>query len=215
MQEVINLNLVAMEEGSSINPKSVMDFLKASALNDRLEFDSERMLVRVGIFDSRASQIAWEAAGRRFPLVMYFDPESEGGKAVMKLFEGLSSGDRAELDMIPAKVGCRMSLYIRRERTDLVARFWEAMFPPGIAKDAARALRGRVREVDCISVKVPDDMVFKALKKGKASDRIINPDGSVYVTEEIFRQLREEQEKDFLRMYGKSKGKNHTSRGGR
>ena len=215
MQEIINLNLLANEEGISVNPKALMDTMQMLQFKHHLSFDYDRMLVLCDVFDSVGSQAVWESAGRRFPLTFCFDSESDGGVAILKLYDSLPDRDHADVDLIPAKVGCRMSLYVRRERTDLVARFWATMFPPNEKKDSARLRGGRDRSVELISARVPEDLVMSALKKGKARDKIIHPDGAVYVTDEILRQIRKEREGELLRKNGKKKVQTHTYRDGR
>lgn len=215
MNEIINLKLVAMEEGSSIDLKAVMDALQMLQFKHRISYDYDRMMVLCDVFDSVASQKVWEAAGRRFPLAFYFDSETIGGTAVMQLYDSLTERDRADVDIIPAKTGCRTSLYVRRERADLLARFWDAMFPPTTKKESARLRGGRNRSVEFISAKVPEDLVMSALKKGKARDKIICLDGAVYVTDEILRQIRKDHEVELMRKSGKKKVSNRNYREGR
>lgn len=205
MKEIINLGLIAMEEGGPENPKEVMDSLQMLQFQHRVSFDPERMLVLCDALDSVASQKVWEVAGRRFPLAFYFDSESPGGQAVMKLYDSLSDQDRADIDLIPTKVGCRMALYINRDRNDLVGRFWSAMFPPDIKWASARLRGGRSREIEHITARVPEELILPALKKGKARDKIIYPDGAVYVTDGILRQVQREREGELLRKTGKKK----------
>ena len=199
MNEIINMALVAMEEGSTLDPKSVMDTLRMLQFKHHVSFDYDRMLVLCDISDGIASQKVWEAAGRRFPLTFPFDKESVGGQAVQELYQSLSPRDREDVDLIPAKSGCRTSLYVRRERADLIARFWAAMFTPNVTQEEARLRGGRDRETERITVKVPDDLVLRAAKKGRGFDRVFYLDGSIYVTEEMLRQLQREHEEEHLR----------------
>ena len=214
MYEVINLALIAQEK-ESINMETVTKDLQMLQFTHRISYDNERMLVLCDALDSVASQKVWEAAGRRFPLAFYFDSESPGGQAVMKLYDSLTDQDRADIDLIPTKVGCRMALYINRDRNDLVGRFWSAMFPPDIQWASARLRGGRSREIEHITARVPEELILPALKKGKARDKIIYPDGAVYVTDGILRQIQREHEGELLRKVGKKKVPNRNYREGR
>ena len=201
VKEIINLGLTAQETGGR-DPEAVMKDLLLLELRYNIGIDRERMLVSCYASDSNASQAVWETAGRRFPLTFYFDIESPGGKAVMELHGSLSESDRGDIDLFPARVGCRMSLYIRRERADLIARFWSVMFPPDIKVDASQARSGRVRLEHCTS-RVPDELILQATKRFKASDLDFRPDGSVYISGAMLRQLQREHEEDALRSHGR------------
>ena len=215
MKEVINLKMVAMEEGTTLDPKQVMDSLQMLQFGHSISLDSERMLVLVDVSDRTASQKVWEAAGRRFPLAFCFDPESVGGKAVLQLLESLSDTDREDVDFFRSKIGCRCSLYIKRERADLARRFWAAMFPPSEKPESARRRGGRNRLAERITVKLPEDLVLEALQNGSILDKAIYPDGSVYVTENSYRQLRQEQERNLVGLAKKPETKTYFQRGGR
>ena len=216
MKEIINLNLIATEEGNSRNPKAVMDSLLMLQFNHRVSFDQQRMLVLCDVSDSTASQKTWEAAGRRFPLAFFYNPESAGGRAVKQLYSSLSDRDLEDVDLIPANVGCRMSLYVKKERTDLISKFWLAMFPPNESLDSVRGRGGRSRMTERITAKVPEDLALAAITKVDILDRVIHPDGTIYVTAEALRRLQRECERELLRKQRDLGDEpDHSYRGGR
>lgn len=87
---------------------------------------------------------------------------------------------------------------VRRERADLITRFWEALLPPNNMQNTTRIRAGRYRTAEC-NMKVPEEIVLQAAKTGRGVDKVFHLDGSLYVTEEMLRELQNQQHFEVLR----------------
>lgn len=165
-------------------------FLKTHPnLSGYIEYDKTTGVVLVVSTAKHLVGTILKSIGGKYPTAFTVFDGSEDEKIVRRVYADLPENDKPHVQIIPAYVGCRVSVCIDQYRDDIQAKFWAALYPPGT--DADRTRGGRTREYPEIDIKLPEELKSAALIHGDWSQMIARDDG-LYVTDQLVRVLQEE-----------------------
>ena len=187
MKTIINTRLYGADA-----PVWFEKYIKDNPLTMFVEYDKSTGIALVNSEEKSLISSLLKLIGGNYPLALVVSSDSEDEQVVWKVYDDLSDSDKAHVEIVPADVGCRVSVFIDQERDDLTERFWSALYPSGT--DDTRMIGGRVRDYPEMKVKLPAEMETAALSVGDWTKTVIKSDG-FYVVEGFLGTLYEEEQR--------------------